>query len=107
MTAKELNKAIDSFFTDHKSKDCLTYESLIELFEKQPTAAQAKNIFKLITKNKSCIYTSSEQAKRLNDKEAEARRNAQRKMLEDNESDKFDICSKINRGNKNSNKSGN
>ena len=91
MTAKELNKAIDSFFTDHKSKDCLTYEALIELFEKQPTAAQAKNIFKLATKNKSCIYTSSEQAKRLNDKEAEARRNAQRKMLEDNESDKFDI----------------
>ena len=91
MTAKELNKAIDSFFTDNKSKDCLTYEALIELFEKQPTAAQAKNIFKLLTKNKSCIYTSSEQAKRLNDKEAEARRNAQRKMLEDNESDKFDI----------------
>lgn len=91
MTAKELNKAIDSFFSDHKSKDCLTYESLIELFEKQPTAAQAKNIFKLITKNKNCIYTSSEQAKRLNDKEAEARRAAQRKMLEDNESDKFDI----------------
>jgi len=91
MTAKELNKAIDSFFTDHKSKDCLTYEGLIELFEKQPTAAQAKNIFKLLTKTKSCIYTSSEQAKRLNDKEAEARRNAQRKMLEDNESDKFDI----------------
>ena len=91
MTAKELNKAIDSFFNDHKSKECLTYESLIELFEKQPTAAQAKNIFKLVTKNKACIYTSSEQAKRLNDKEAEARRAAQRKMLEDNESDKFDI----------------
>jgi len=91
MTAKELNKAIDSFFTDNKSKDCLTYEALIELFEKQPTAAQSKNIFKLITKNKSCIYTSSEQAKRLNDKEAEARRSAQRKMLENNESDKFDI----------------
>ena len=91
MTAKELNKAIDSFFSESKSKECLTYESLIQLFEKQPTAAQAKNILKLAIKHKSCIYTSSEQAKRLNDKEAEARRNAQRKMLEDNESDKFDI----------------
>jgi len=91
MTAKELNKAIESFFNESKSKDCLTYESLIQLFEKQPTAAQAKNILKLIIKNKSCIYTSSEQAKRLNDKEAEARRSAQRKMLQDNESDKFDI----------------
>ena len=91
MTAKELNKAIDAFFSENKSKDCLTYESLIELFEKQPTAAQSKNIFKLITKHKSCIYTSSEHAKSMNDKEAEARRNAQRKMLENNESDKFDI----------------
>jgi len=91
MTAKELNKAIDDFFTNHKSKDCATYESLIELFEKQPTAAQSKNIFKLATKHKICLYTSSEHAKKLNDKEAEARRDAQRKMLQNNESDKFDI----------------
>ncbi len=91
MTAKELNKAIDDFFTNHKSKDCATYESLIELFEKQPTAAQSKNIFKLATKHKTCLYTSSEHAKKLNDREAEARRDAQRKMLQNNESDKFDI----------------
>ena len=91
MTAKELNKAIDSFFTDRKSKDCATYESLIEFFDKQPTAAQAKNIFKLATKNKVCLYTSSENAKRLNDRESEARKDAQRKMLANNESDKFDI----------------
>jgi len=91
MTAKELNKAIESFFSDKKSKECSTYESLMELFEKQPTTAQAKNIFKLIEKNKACIYTASEHAKLLNDKEAEARRSAQRKMLENNETDKFDI----------------
>lgn len=91
MTAKELNKAIELFFANHKSKDCLTYESLIELFEKQPTAAQAKNIFKLISKDKLCIYTASEHAKRLNDREAEARKDAQRKMLLENESEKFDI----------------
>jgi len=91
MTAKELNKAIENFFEEHKGKECVTYESLIELFEKQPTAAQAKNILKLLTKHKKCIYTSSEHAKKLNDQEAEARRAAQRKMLENNESDSFDI----------------
>jgi len=91
MTAKELNKAIDIFFTERKSKDCATYESLIELFDKQPTTAQAKNILKLAQKNKVCLYTSSENAKRLNDKETEARKDAQRKMLANNESDKFDI----------------
>ena len=91
MTAKELNKALETFFQEHKSKDCMTYESIVQIFEKQPTVAQSKNVFKLIQKNKKCVYTSSEHAKRLNDKEAEARRNAQRKMLEDNETDKFDI----------------
>lgn len=91
MTAKELNKAIDSYFADHKSKDCATYESLIDLFDKQPTAAQAKNIHKLMTKHKTCLYTASEHAKKLNDREAEARKDAQRKMLANNESDNFDI----------------
>jgi len=91
MTAKELNQAIEKFFVEHKSKDCATYETLIELFEKQPTAAQAKNILKLAKKHKTCLYTSSERAKQLNDREAEARRDAQRKMLENNDLDKFDI----------------
>ena len=50
MTAKELNKAIEQFFSERKSKDCATYESLIELFEKQPTAAQAK-MFSNLQKN--------------------------------------------------------
>lgn len=91
MTAKELNKAIESFFANQKPKECLTYESLIELFDKQPTNAQAANIFKLIQKHKACIYTASEHAKLLNDKEAEARKSAQRKMIENNETDSFDI----------------
>jgi len=91
MTAKELNTALEKLFEEHKSKDCLTYESIIELFEKQPTAAQAKNVYKLIKKYDKCVYTSSEHAKKLNDQEAQARRDAQRKMLEDNDSDNFDI----------------
>lgn len=91
MTAKELNKAIESFFANQKPKECSTYESLIELFDKQPTLAQATNIYKLIQKHKACIYTSSEHAKLLNDKEAEARKSAQRKMIENNDTDSFDI----------------
>jgi len=91
MTAKELNKAIEEFFTNNKTKDCLTYESLIELFEKQPTLAQAKNIYKQVVKHKTCLYSSSEHAKLLNDREAEARKTAQRKMLLNNDMDDFDI----------------
>jgi len=91
MTAKELNTALDKLFQEHKSKDCITYESIVDLFEKQPTAAQAKNVLKLAKKYDKCLYTSSEHAKKLNDQEAQARRDAQRKMLEDNDSDSFDI----------------
>jgi RNA polymerase primary sigma factor len=65
MTAKELNQAIEKFFSEQKTKDCSTYESLVELFEKPPTVAQAKNVFKYIKKYDSCIYTASEYAKLL------------------------------------------
>jgi len=92
MTAKELNKALEDFFEEHKNSDeCLTYEAIANIFEKVPTAAQAKNVFKLLKKYNKCIYTSSEHAKLLNDKEAEARRDAQRKMIDSNDTDEFDI----------------
>ena len=92
MTAKELNKALEDLFIEKKSThECVTYESIIKLLEKQPTSTQAKAIYKLATKHDKCLYTSSEHAKMLNDREAEAKRSAQIKMLENNESDSFDI----------------
>ncbi len=94
MTAKELNNLLETTFAEHKSDHCITYESLAQLFEKQPTAAQAKNILKLAKKYKKCLYTSSEHAKFLNDKEASERRDAQRKLLEDTDGEDFDILKK-------------
>lgn len=92
MTAKELNKALDELFSNKKSShECVTYESIIELFTKQPTQAQAKTIYKLANKYNKCLYTSSEHAKMLNDKEAEARKNTQRKMLAESQNETFDI----------------
>ena len=91
MTAKELNKHLDTLFSNHKSENCLTFESIIDVFEKQPTAAQAKNLLKLAEKNKVCLFTSSEHAKMLNEQEAAARREAQRKLLEEAKGEDFDI----------------
>jgi len=91
MTAKELNKYLDDTFSSHKSPDCLTYESLVDVFEKQPTAAQAKSILKLSQKYDVCLFTASEHAKMLNDKEAAARLAAQRKLIEESKSEEFDI----------------
>ena len=92
MTAKELNKALENFFEEQKnSEECVTYEAIANIFPKQPTAAQSKKVFQLLNKYKKCIYTSSEHAKLLNDKEAEAKRDAQRKMIDSNDVDDFDI----------------
>jgi len=91
MTAKELNKALENKFEDHGSQSCITYESIAELFEKSPTAAQAKNVLKLAEKYQRCLYTASEHAKLMNEQEAEARRNAQRKMIENASGEEFDI----------------
>lgn len=91
MTAKELNKAIETFFTENKSKKTATYDSIIEFFEKAPTAAQTANIHKLIEKHDFSFYSSSEYAKLLNEKEHKAALKAHQKLIESAEFEEFDI----------------
>ena len=91
MSAKELNKNLEEIFSKHTDDTCITYEEIVEIFEKAPTAAQVKNILKHSQKYKKCLFTSSEHAKVLNQKESAERRAAQMKMLEDANSEDFDI----------------
>jgi RNA polymerase primary sigma factor len=91
MTAKEFNKALETQFANHTSDSCITYESIVEYFDKNPTATQAKTVLKLAQKNKRCLYTASEHAKLMNEQEAEARRDAQRKLIENANNEEFDI----------------
>ncbi|MDD2780946.1 RNA polymerase sigma factor RpoD [Sulfuricurvum sp.] len=91
MSVKDLNKHLETLFAEHKSKNCLTYETIVDPFDKQPTLAQAKNILKLAQKHKICLFTSSEHAKMLNQQEAAAKRAAQLKYIEEASGDEFDI----------------
>ncbi len=91
MSAKELNKSIEELFSTHTDDTCITYEDIVELFDKAPTGTQVKNIIKHAQKYKKCLFTSSEHAKVLNQQESDARREAQKKMLEDADSEDFDI----------------
>ena len=91
MAAKELNKTLEELFSKHTDDTCITYEEIVELFEKAPTSAQLKNIMKHAQKYKKCLFTSSEHAKVLNKQESDARRAAQQKMLENADNEQFDI----------------
>jgi RNA polymerase primary sigma factor len=91
MSVKDLNKHLETLFSEHKSKNCLTFESIVEAYDKVPTLAQAKNVLKLAEKHKICLFTSSEHAKLLNQQEAQAKRAAQLKFIEEAGNEEFDI----------------
>ena len=91
LSAKELNKTLEELFSKNNDDTCITYEDIVEIFEKSPTSAQIKNIVKHSQKYNKCLFTSSEHAKVLNQQESDQRRAAQKKMLENANSEDFDI----------------
>ena len=92
MSAKDITKNLNDLFEEHKkTEECLTFESVVNIFEKQPTLAQAKNVIKLSTKYGVCLFTSSEHAKLLNEREAKKRKDAQKKLTDEAMEEEFDI----------------
>ena len=90
MAAKDTNKKLEEIFTV-KRKDCVTFEEIANVFEKQPTAAQAKSVIKLAEKYKNCLYTAEEHTKMQNEQDRQQRVEAQRKLNEDAEGNEFDL----------------
>ncbi|BBG65986.1 RNA polymerase sigma factor RpoD [Hydrogenimonas sp.] len=91
MTAKELNQALEKLFEEHKNEKYITYEKIVQIFEKQPTLAQARNVLKLSKKYGIKIITSSERAMLLNIEEAEKRESDRQKLSDDTLEDEFDF----------------
>lgn len=91
MSVKELNKNLEELFSKSVDNSCVTYESIVDLFDKVPSAVQIKTIVKHAQKYKKCLFTSSENAKVLNKQESDARRAAQQKMLDNADNQQFDI----------------
>ncbi|WP_456322550.1 RNA polymerase sigma factor RpoD [Hydrogenimonas sp.] len=91
MTAKELNQALEKLFEEHKNEKYITFEAIVQLFEKQPTLAQAKTVLKLAKKHGIKIITSSERAMLLNIKEAEKRKQDQQKLSDESLEEEFDF----------------
>ena len=90
MLAKDFNKLID-ITIKKKTKTYITYEELIQLFDKQPTITQSKNILKVAKKYRVNLITSSEQAEILSKKDIERRRRALKKILEEVQGEEFNV----------------
>ncbi len=89
MSAKDLNKAIETLVKEYKDS-VLTYEKIIKIFPKAPTASVVKKLIALIQLNSVTVISSQEQAKRMNAEEAKKKREQREKLIE-NEDDVFDL----------------
>ena len=90
MAAKDLNKKLEEFFKEHKDS-YITYEQLVELFDRQPTLAQAKKILALQKKYNVDIITSGEAAKKLNIQEKAKKEEERKKLSEEELAEEFDL----------------
>jgi RNA polymerase primary sigma factor len=90
MAAKDINKAIEKIIKEHKD-DILTYESLIKIFPKAPTATVIKKITAQAQLFNVILISSKELAKRLNAKEAKRKAEAREKLKNAAEGEQFDL----------------
>lgn len=89
-TAKNLNKKLEELFEEHKNSN-LTYEKIVEIFDKQPTLAQAKKVKQLAQKYNVKLITSAEAAKLLNIEEKAKNEEAKRALSEEELAEEFDL----------------
>ncbi|SFV51663.1 RNA polymerase sigma factor RpoD [hydrothermal vent metagenome] len=90
MAAKDSMKNIEALFTSKKKGDVVTLENIAKELSKQPTAAQAKKIYKFATDSKTEIISESEYAKFLTDKEKKKRADARKRLAQSSE-EEFDL----------------
>ncbi len=73
MSAKDLNKEIEHTVKEYK-ESILTYENLIKIFPKAPSAAHVKKILAFIQLYNVTVISSQEKAKRMNAEEAKKKK---------------------------------
>jgi RNA polymerase primary sigma factor len=92
MSTKELYQHIENLFKEH-DKGHVTYETLMDLFPKQPTTSNVKKLLSLIEKYSVGLITSAEIAKMRNIEEAKKREEARKKLQDESLEDEFDLAS--------------
>jgi RNA polymerase primary sigma factor len=91
MTAKEFTEQVEQLIFSRKSDSCLTFDRIASILDRQPSTAQAKNLLKLVDKNDTCLYTTYQFTKKLNEKESKRKEMERRKAYLDALKEDYDI----------------
>jgi len=90
MAVKDINKSIEKIFKENKD-NILTYESLIKIFPKTPTALIVKKILAQAQLFNTTLISSKELAKRLNKAETKRKSDAKEKLKNTADKTHFDL----------------
>lgn len=91
MSTKELYAKLEELFKENEKKH-VTYENVMALFPKKPTASNAKKIIALLNKYKVSLISSAEIAKLKNRQEAQKREEDRQKLQDEALEDEFDLA---------------
>lgn len=90
MSVKNLTQELENLFKKSESK-YLSYEKLVQIFPKPPTAAQAKKVSELAKKYDKQLLNASEIAKLLNREEERKIKDEKKRLLDEELEDEFDF----------------
>ena len=91
MSTKELYAKLEELFKENE-KSHVTYENVMDIFPKQPTASNAKKVIALLNKYKVSLISSAEIAKLRNKQEAQKREEDRQKLQDEALEDEFDLA---------------
>jgi len=91
MSTKELYEKLEELFKENEKKH-VTYENVMALFPKKPTASNAKKVIALLKKYKISLISSAEIAKLRNKQEAQKREEDRQKLQDEALEDEFDLA---------------
>lgn len=90
MTVKDTNYTVQQLFEDNEN-GTLTYEAIVDQVQKQPTNTNAKKLLELAKKYNIQLKSFSEDAKTLNEKDAQKLEDEKQKLRDDELNEVFDL----------------
>lgn len=91
MSSKDLYIKLEELFKENE-KNHVTYKTVMEFFDKQPTVSNIKKVITLLKKYKITLITSAEIAQIRNIEEAKKRAQEQKKLQDEALEQEFDLA---------------
>jgi RNA polymerase primary sigma factor len=91
MTVKEFSEAVQQIIDNSNKNECLTFDKVTAILDRQPTQSQAKSLIKILDTNGVCIFTLYQFTKKQNESEEKQRQISRQKAYLEALEENFNI----------------